>query len=72
MKDLINEFHKDENYRVNKVKIASLINSVPGEYKAIKPGVFLTLVLEDERCWREGEKIPDHVLEGLLLNRAND
>ena len=32
MKDLINEFHKDENYRVNKVKIASLINEVPSKF----------------------------------------
>ncbi len=72
MKDLINEFHKDEDYRVNKPKIPSLVTAVPLKNISMRDADSLSLVLEDERCWRYSDKIPEDLLDSLILNSSNE
>ena len=72
LKDFIYKFTKDADYRDNKVKIKSLvplnnINAYP-HIRTKNGGDKLKLVLDDGRHWYNKEKIPNQILNDLILD----
>lgn len=65
-KDFIYTFTKDEDYRVNKTKFTSLVNAV--KVPSGNAPNSLSLVLDDESCYKFSQTIPENV----LLNIRND
>ena len=72
LKDFIYKFTKDADYRDNKVKVKSLvplnnINAYP-HIRTKNGSDKLKLVLDDGRHWYNKEKIPNQILNDLILD----